>query len=39
MRAAALCAFSSVSTDLLIDVGGYYSSSATGRYSHCRPGA
>ena len=32
-----LCAFSSVSTDLLIDVGGYYSSSATGRYQPLSP--
>jgi Cysteine-rich secretory protein family len=32
-----LCAFSSVSTDLLIDAGGYYSASATGRYKPLLP--
>jgi hypothetical protein len=32
-----LCAFSNVSTDLVIDVGGYYSSKATGRYTPLAP--
>ncbi|HEX2783334.1 MAG TPA: CAP domain-containing protein [Ilumatobacteraceae bacterium] len=32
-----LCAFSSVSADLVIDIGGYYSSSATGRYQPLSP--
>lgn len=32
-----LCAFSSVSADLVIDVGGYYSSSASGRYTPLAP--
>ncbi len=32
-----LCAFSSVSADLVIDVGGYYSASATGRYQPLSP--
>lgn len=32
-----LCAFSSVSADLIIDVGGYYSSSASGRYMPVAP--
>ena len=32
-----LCAFSSVSADLVIDVGGYYSASAAGRYMPVSP--
>jgi hypothetical protein len=32
-----LCAFSSVSADLIIDVGGYYSESAAGRYMPVSP--
>ncbi len=32
-----LCAFSSTSTDLLIDIGGYYASSASGRYTPLAP--
>ena len=32
-----LCAFSSVSTDLIIDVGGYYSTSAAGRFMPVSP--
>jgi Cysteine-rich secretory protein family len=32
-----LCAYSNVSTDLLIDVGGYYATSATGRYMPVAP--
>ena len=32
-----LCAFSSVSADLVIDVGGYYSTSAAGRYTPVSP--
>jgi hypothetical protein len=32
-----LCAFSSVDADLVIDVGGYYSSTATGRYKPLAP--
>ena len=32
-----LCAFSSVSADLVVDVGGYYSASANGRYMPVNP--
>lgn len=32
-----LCAYSNVSTDLLLDVGGYYSTSASGRYMPVAP--
>ena len=32
-----LCAFSNMSTDLIIDVGGYYSASASGRYMPISP--
>ena len=32
-----LCAFSNVSADLLIDVGGYYATAATGRYMPVAP--
>ena len=32
-----LCAFSNVSTDLLIDVGGYYATAASGRYMPVAP--
>jgi hypothetical protein len=32
-----LCAFASASADLVIDVGGYYSTTATGRYSPLTP--
>ena len=32
-----LCAFSSVSADLVVDVGGYYSASANGRYMPVTP--
>ena len=33
----AVCAYSSASADLLIDVGGYYASSASGRYTPLAP--
>jgi hypothetical protein len=32
-----VCAYSSVSADLILDVGGYYSSSASGRYTPLAP--
>ena len=35
--AGGVCAFSSASTDLLIDIGGYYASSASGRYTPLAP--
>jgi hypothetical protein len=35
--AGGLCAFSSVSADLVIDIGGYYSASANGRYTPLAP--
>jgi hypothetical protein len=35
--AGRLCAYSNVSTDLLLDVGGYYSTSASGRYMPVAP--
>ena len=35
--AGGICAFSNVSTDLVIDVGGYYSSTASGRYTPVAP--
>ncbi|MEP7115659.1 MAG: CAP domain-containing protein, partial [Ilumatobacteraceae bacterium] len=35
--AGRLCAFGNASTDMLIDVGGYYSASASGRYTPVAP--
>lgn len=35
--AGGMCAYSSVSADLVIDVGGYYSTSAAGRYTPLAP--
>ena len=35
--AGGVCAFSNVSTDLVLDVGGYYSTAASGRYTPVAP--